>query len=339
MLNTALRPQSKPSKEEDQHRRDGVRTDDKRDSNVDIHRPPPAHTKEAQPIAHPSASFQHLFEAQSRELSALRHERRAVHEEKKALADAYAALRQQYEERSKKLSTVRHERQAALEQRKEIDDAYVALRQQYEEQMKKLNAVRHERQAALEQKKKVEEDYAELRQKYEAQKSEYNTLSNKYHSLKVTLEQRTSELQGAQKFLTTVDTFSGSEVVNTLRKLNEEVQQSTTFMAEWAMESFMFERQRTDQTSTQSIEQTRASETLGTRFMELLGTKKHKDNPILVEMAFRAYLIYELYWVASPWSIEQEEQSHNAYVDEIYQRIREAGEALLIHCRAMDDTF
>lgn len=326
-----MKPQPRLPKEEGQRRYDEDRTDDRRATlrghysspreNVDIHRPPPAHAKDVQPIVPASASLQNLYEAQSREIRDLKHERRAALEDNKALTEALATLQQQSDERYMKLSVARHERQAALAQRKEIDDAYVALRQQYDEQTKKLNAVRHERRAALEQQQKAEDECAELKQNSEAQKSEYNALSNKYHSLKVTLEQRTSELQGVQKFLTTADTYSGSEVVNMLRKLNEEVQQSTTFMAEWAVENFVLE-------TTPSIEQTRTLESLGMRFMQQLGTRKHKDNPILLEMAFRAYLIYELYWVASPWSIGQEEQSHNLYIDAIYERMREAGEVL-----------
>ncbi|KAF8449368.1 hypothetical protein L210DRAFT_3388331 [Boletus edulis BED1] len=271
------------------------------------------------PVTPHSANFQHLFEAQSRELCILQHERRALLEEKKGLTDAYAVLRQRYDERSTKLNAARHERQVALEQREEIDNAYAALKQQYDEQTKKLDAVRHERLAVLEQRQKIEENYAALWQKYEAQTNEYNSLNNKYHSTKATLEQRTSELQGVQRFLTTADTFSGSEVVNMLRKLNEEIQQCTTFMAEWV---------------------TRTLETLGTRFMQLLGTKKHKENPILMEMAFRAYLIYELYWVASPWSIGEEEQSHNVYIDAIHQRIQEAeGQAVSGNWRALTRTY
>ena len=345
-MHGASQPQSRPPKEEDQHRHIDDRRDTPRGShyssleeNSDIHRPPPAHTKDVQPIASPSANFQHHFEAQSRELCALQHEHRAALEEKKALADAYAALQQQHEDRSRKLNSVRQERQTAREKWREAVDAYETLRKQYEERTKKLNSVRQEREAALEQRQKVEEDYAALRQKYEVQKNENNVLSGRCHSLKATLDQRTSELQGVQRFLTTADTFSGSEVVNMLRKLNEEVQQSTTFMTEWVIENFVFETPRTDKAAAQSIERTRASEALGMKFMQLLGTKKHKDSPILLEMAFRAYLIYELYWVASQWSIVEEEQSHKVYVDGIYQRIREAGEAHLIHCRVLHDTF
>ena len=343
-------PQSRLPTEEIQRRYNEDRTDDGRNTvrsgghsslkeNVNLHRPPPVHPKDPQHIIPPSASFQRLFEAQSRELSIFQNECRTLLEEKKAITDAYAALKQQHDERSKKLNDVRLERQTALEQKKEVDEAYVALKQQHDEQTKKLNTVRQERQAALEQKQKAEEGYAALRQKYDAQKNEYNALNNKYHSLKATLEQRTLELQGAQRFLTTADTFSGTEVVNTLRKLNEEVQQSTAFMAEWAVENFMLETPSTDQTTPQDIEQTRTLEILGTRFMQLLGTKKHKDNPILIEMAFRAYLIYELYCIASPWSVGQEEQSHNLYIDAIYQRIREGGKAFLVRCGAMHDAF
>ncbi|KAF8552718.1 hypothetical protein OG21DRAFT_91494 [Imleria badia] len=89
-----------------------------------------------------------------------------------------------------------------------------------------------------------------------------------------------------------------------------------------------------------SIEQTRMTQSLGMRFIQLLGTKKHKDNPILMEIAFRAYLIYELYWVVSPWGIGQEEQSHNKYIDAIYQRIRESeGQAISGNWRALTRAY
>ncbi|KAF8141961.1 hypothetical protein EV363DRAFT_1149814 [Boletus edulis] len=111
-------------------------------------------------------------------------------------------------------------------------------------------------------------------------------------------------------------------------------------MAEWVVENFTFQTPTTDQMTTQNAEETRTLETLGTRFMQLLGTKKHKENPILMEMAFRAYLIYELYWVASPWSIGEEEQSHNVYIDAIHQRIQEAeGQAVSGNWRALTRTY
>ncbi|KAH0836422.1 hypothetical protein J3R83DRAFT_8025 [Lanmaoa asiatica] len=180
----------------------------------------------------------------------------------------------------------------------------------------------------------MEDHYAALRHKYDTQKIAYSTLHDRCETLKATLEQRTSELHGVQKFLTTADTFSGSEVVNVLRKLNEEVQQTTTFMAEWAVGNFMFETPPPDQTSMQTIKQTRTSKVLGMRFVQLLGEKMHRDNPIVVEMAFRAYLTYELFWIASSWSTGQQ-QSHNAYIDGIHQRMQEGGERHRIYWRGV----
>ncbi|KAG8215043.1 hypothetical protein J3R82DRAFT_8452 [Butyriboletus roseoflavus] len=339
-----MRNEFRPHREEDQHQYHRDRTDDRRDTprgmhysspkeNIDIDRPPLAHAKDVEPTLSASAGLQHLYEVQSGEVSVLKHQLGVALEEKQALADVNFTLKQQYEERSEELSAVRHDRQAALVERNEIHNAYEALVQRYEEQVKELNAMHHEREAAPGQKQKAEEDYAALRQQYEAQADGYKSLRNRYHSLKVTLEQRTLELQGTQRFLTTADTFSGSEVVDTLRKLNEEVQQTITFMAEWAVEKFMFKR-------PPQIERTRMSAALGMGFTQLLGTKKHSENPILVEMAFRAYLIYELYELASSWSTGQEEQSHNVYMDAIYQRIREAeGQAISGNWRALTRTY
>ena len=331
-----MRFQPRPLKNEDQRRYDGDRTDDRRDilrvtphpslkENYDIHRPPTAHIRSVEPTVPASTSFEQLYEEQSRELLALQHDRRVVHEEKKRLSEANAALKYRYEDRSKKLSV-------ALEKKKQADDAHAALKLRYAEQAEKLNAIDQEHQSTLQRK---QEEFTSLRKKYDAQKNEYNALSNKYHSLKATLEQRTSELHGVQKFLTTADTFSGAEVINALRNLNEEVQQSTTYMVEWAVEHFAFETPRTEQPAEEVVEQTRTSESLGVKLMQLLRTRDHRDNPILVEMALRAHLIYSLYWVASPWSMGQEEQSHNVYIDAIYQRMRESGETVSTCCRTM----
>ncbi|KAG9309466.1 hypothetical protein JVU11DRAFT_10435 [Chiua virens] len=291
----------------------------------------------------PHHQVSNTFSRQSRERSTISNtsfERRARNT--KRSWTRIRSSRQASEEREKKLSTTRHERQAALEQMKEVQNAHAALKQQFDELAKKFNLVRYELKAALEQKQKVEEECTDFAQKYEAQKNEHHALSNKHQSLKAALEQRTSELQGVQKFLSTADTFSGSEVVNTLRRLNEEVNQNATFMAEWSVENLAFETPNADQAKTQTgtVEPTRASSVLGTGLLELLGTRKNQDNPILVEMAFRAYLISELYFVASPWSTGQEEQSHNQYIDAIYQRMREAeGQAVSGNWRALTHAY
>ncbi|KAF8552721.1 hypothetical protein OG21DRAFT_1604540 [Imleria badia] len=146
-------------------------------------------------------------------------------------------------------------------------DALAASGQQYEEQTKKLNAVHHQLQAALEQMQKSEGDYA------------------------ATFEQRTSELQSIQKFqLTITDTFSSSEVVDTLRELNEEAQQSTALWPSGWSRALC-------STQHTSIERTRMSNAEYEVYAAFWDEEEY--NRIPIEMVYRAYLIYGLHRVAS----------------------------------------
>ena len=257
---------------------------------------------------------------QTYDLSTPQHEHCVPLEENRAMADAYATLKQQHEQQSRELSAVRQWYQQARN-----DCAF--LRRQHEEQSRSLNAMSSECQIALEQKEKLKTDCTILKQEYDAQRNQNNALRHDYSSLKAAFDQRTSELHGVERFLTTADTFSGAEVVNTLRTLNAGVQQSITSMAEWVVNNLTFDSPRADQAGAlEIIEETRTSESLGMKFMRLLGAKSHRDNPTLLEMALQAYMMYELHQVASQRTMTQGDQSHIAFIDGIYQKMREAGE-------------
>ncbi|KIJ10005.1 hypothetical protein PAXINDRAFT_31645, partial [Paxillus involutus ATCC 200175] len=171
---------------------------------------------------------------------------------------------------------------------------------------------------------------AELRQRYDAQSKELKTardessaLKREFNQISTLLEDRTSELKGAQSFLTTADAFSGSEVTNTLQRLNAEVLQSTAFMAESMVELFVPSMTKLDsKTDDQVAGGKRVSVLIGGAIVYFLGTKKHKDDPILIQIAFQAYLTYVLRWIAAAWIIGGEED-HNQFIDTIYQSVRE----------------
>ncbi|KIK12863.1 hypothetical protein PISMIDRAFT_25627 [Pisolithus microcarpus 441] len=105
----------------------------------------------------------------------------------------------------------------------------------------------------------------------------------------------TSELKGAQSFLTTADVFSGMEDLNTLQRLNSEVLQHMAFIAE-SMESYMSDRALM-KTEKQMAGANRVSGEIGRTIVHFLGTKKHRDAPILIQIAFQAYFAHVLQWI------------------------------------------
>ncbi|KAG9308571.1 hypothetical protein JVU11DRAFT_11675 [Chiua virens] len=148
------------------------------------------------------------------------------------------------------------------------------------------------------------------------------------------LQKRTRGILGIKKgvrstydpsFLTTADAFSGAEVTSTLQRLNAEVLQSTAFMAESMVEQFFH---KTDPRASKSDEQLaackRASAAIGGIVVHFLGTKNHMDDPILIQIAFQAYLTYHLRWIACAWMVGGDE-NHNRFIDAIYQSVQERG--------------
>ncbi|KAI5980574.1 hypothetical protein EDD15DRAFT_2393142 [Pisolithus albus] len=66
----------------------------------------------------------------------------------------------------------------------------------------------------------------------------------------------------------------------------------------------------------------RVSGVIGRTLVHFLGTKKHRDDPILVQIAFQAYFAHVLQWIACAWSIGGDE-AQNRLIDEIYEKVRD----------------
>ena len=171
----------------------------------------------------------------------------------------------------------------------------------------------------------------ELQRRFDAQtkdlkaaRDESSSLRKEYTQIMALLDDRTSELKGAQSFLTTADSFSGTEVLSTLQRLNAEVLQNTAFMAEFMIEAFISEK-TASKTEEQVAGAKRASGVIGRSIAHFLGAKKHDDDPILVQIAFQAYMAYVLQWISRAWMIGGDE-AQNRFVDSIYEKVRDSGE-------------
>ena len=138
-------------------------------------------------------------------------------------------------------------------------------------------------------------------------------------------EAQSRDLEGSDGFLNTADKSSDSDVIRALQRLNAEVQQHTSYMADCLAEYFEFENVTTNPTQEQISAVQRTSDHIGRILAESLGTNKPEDIPMLLQIALQTYLASALCQTASSWAFEP---GYNSFIHGIYQRLRRVGEKL-----------
>jgi hypothetical protein len=146
-------------------------------------------------------------------------------------------------------------------------------------------------------------------------------MSEQQAQLHTLLNDRTFELKGAQSFLTTADASSGADVISMLQRLNAEVLQSAAYMAESMVDTFSFE-------SAGVVRNENAYELVtglfGQSLAHYLATKKHKDDPLLIQITFQSCFIKFLEIVICSLTLPGEDV--NRVLGSTYDRIRCGGE-------------
>jgi hypothetical protein len=145
-------------------------------------------------------------------------------------------------------------------------------------------------------------------------------------------EAQSRDLEGSNSFLNTADKSSDSDVIRALQRLNAEVQQTTLYMADCLAEDFEFKKMTTNPTQEQISAVQRASNHIGHILGKSLGTNKPEDLPMLLQIALQAYLASALCQAASSWAFEP---GYNTFIHGIYQRLRRAGEKLIVRIRPL----
>jgi len=93
---------------------------------------------------------------------------------------------------------------------------------------------------------------------------------------------------------------SSNEVVSALRKLNSDIHQDATIMAESMAESFGFENGRANGNEEAVLFQ-QVGTTIGAGLAHFLSTKSHSEDPILIQIAFQTYIARYLCWLSTAW--------------------------------------
>ena len=137
------------------------------------------------------------------------------------------------------------------------------------------------------------------------------------------LEAQSKDLETSNSFFNTADKSSDSDVIRALQRLNAEVQQDTTYMADCLAEDFEFENLTTDSPGERASAAQRASYRLGSILMNSLGTSTPEDIPLLLQIAFQAYFASVLSQAVSSWAYEP---GSNTFIWKIYKKLRNVGE-------------
>lgn len=112
-----------------------------------------------------------------------------------------------------------------------------------------------------------------------------------------------------------------------LAKLNTELQHTSTFMAERVVSVFQLDAMTSE--PAQPIVANGASESIGSTLVQFLRTARRDDFevPMYFQIAFQAYLTYHLCWIVSSWTLDE---GCNAFINEIYKRLRDTGKKLTL---------
>ncbi|KAG0708568.1 hypothetical protein DFH29DRAFT_423639 [Suillus ampliporus] len=172
----------------------------------------------------------------------------------------------------------------------------------------------------------TESTLASTRHALEIATNQLKAMSEKEAQLHTLLNDRTFELKGAQSFLTTADASSGADVISMLQRLNAEVLQSAAYMAEWMVDAFSFESGGVrDENACVQV-----TGMFGQTLMHYLATKKHEDDPLLIQITFQSCFVQFLEFVICSWTMSGDDI--NGIFISTYERIR-LGEAQAISGR------
>jgi hypothetical protein len=133
------------------------------------------------------------------------------------------------------------------------------------------------------------------------------------------LASRTRELTVAQRFLTTADSLPGADVIQMVKKLNNDILQCAAHLADTLPKTARIEP--TDSAKV-DVAYTRVWE-LGPGIFELLKSHRHKVDPsVTLQIAFQTCLIHSCAYVIGSW--HNDEKSNTAFKS-LYYELRHTG--------------
>lgn len=165
----------------------------------------------------------------------------------------------------------------------------------------------------------LERQLQHQQQQSKLSKTEFQQIEAQHLHTLALLETRTSELKGTQTFLTKADSLSGAEVTTMMDGLNADILEMAAFMAD----SFQFEKVR-EVRGEQKAACERVRESLGARMPNLLISIRHKDDPMLIQIALQSCLAWYCTRIIRAWCIDTHNQMSDILI-RVYEDVRRIG--------------
>ena len=187
-------------------------------------------------------------------------------------------------------------------------DAHLALQPDIEDDQWKLEATKHIG---------TESEIERLRRELSESRSQVAELQKR-------CEAQSKDLEGSNNFFNAADKSSDSDIIRACQRLNAELQQNTMYIVDWLVENLEFQDVATNSTKGRVSAVHKVSDHIGRILAESLATPDTRESiPMLLQVAFQAYLTSALSTAASSWTFEP---GYNAFIYGIYQRLRNVGE-------------
>jgi hypothetical protein len=150
--------------------------------------------------------------------------------------------------------------------------------------------------------------------------AELHRLRAQYDRTRTLLETRTSELKGAQTFLTKADSLSGAEVTTMVEGLNSEILQTAAFIAD----SFEFELIQAHSGAVLDAANEAITNCIGANTLHLLTSTRHTEDPMLIQIAVQSCLVRYSKDIITTWCFNMIPEQ---FLVEVYERMRQSGES------------
>ena len=201
------------------------------------------------------------------------------------------------------------------------------LNKRYEAPSREHQSVRGEPQANLQHLKEQDRLIRSLRADIAALHRSYEEQSTALASARHELRSCQSQLDNVQGFISTADTHADQDIIQMLQELNEEVYQISMTMADNVAEGFARQSATARQTKDHTSVGKNILVTIGQVMVNYLAAVQGEDIALFLQIAFQGFLSHFLRQIVSSWTFDR---SHNALIEETYQRLRKAGE--IIRC-------
>lgn len=245
-------------------------------------------------------------------------------------------LREEIDVMKKTMSELTLERNKARDEIKENSVALAAVQQERDglngrmEELNKQSTLLEEQIGALNgQLGEAQGQTDGLKQQLGHRETEMQIIANELSQIKTKhsqtvalLDARTSELKGAQAFLTKADSTSSADVVRMMEGLDAEILQTAAFMAD----HFVFdERQHVTEEMQEAID--RLGDLLGPKIVDSLGRAGHANDPTLIQLACQAATVAYVRWIIMSWDFD--DPNFDEFLKHIYMTVQNAGKLTL----------